>query len=102
MKVKRPFWLKNIIQDLVAGFRSETLPHTKQLGTQQVDDDGGVKDFDENLVGFYFLALPFASNQVFGFVIKPRPPCPHSHNMWDAFKIQNQPLSKFVKLGECY
>ena len=67
-EVKRPFSKKNIVQDLVAGFRSETLPHTKQLSTQQVDDDGSVKDFDENLVGFYLLALPFASNQVLGFV----------------------------------
>ena len=57
-EVKRPFSKKNIVQDLVAGFRSETLPHTKQLGTQQVEDDGGVKDFDENLVSFYLLALP--------------------------------------------
>ena len=75
-EVKRPFSSKNIVQDLVAGFRSETLPHTKQLSTQQVDDDGSVKDFDENLVGFYLLALPFASNQVLGFVSNRPHPTP--------------------------
>ena len=75
-EVKRPFSKKNIVQDLVAGFRSETLPHTKQLGTQQVEDDGGVKDFDENLVSFYLLALPFASNQVLGFVSNRPHPTP--------------------------
>ena len=47
-EVKRPFSPNNIVQDLVAGFRGETFPHTKQLGAQQVDNDGCVKDFNEN------------------------------------------------------
>ena len=75
-EVKRPFWPNNIVQDLVAGFCSETFPHTKQLGAQQVDDDGSVKDFNENLVGFYLLAIPFASNRVLGFVSNRRNPAP--------------------------
>ena len=102
-EVKRQFWPKNIVQDLVAGFRGETFPHTKQLGAQQVDDDGSVKDFNENLVGFYLLAIPFASNRVLGFVSnRPHPACPPSYNMWKNIEMQNQPLSKLVKLGESY
>ena len=38
----------------------------------------------------------------FRICIKPAPPCPHSHNIWKAFKIQNRLINKLVKLGECY
>ena len=38
----------------------------------------------------------------FRICIKPPPPCPPSHNMWKNIEMQNQPLSKLVKLGESY
>ena len=101
-EVKRPLSSKNIVQDLVAGFRSETFPHTKQLGAQQVDDDGSVKDFNENLVGFYLPGYTICFKPSFRICIKRPPPCPPSHNMWKNIEMQNQPLSKLVKLGECY
>ena len=99
---KRAFWSKNIVQDLVAGFRSETFPHTKQLSTQQVDDDGGVKDFDENFIWFLFPGYTISFKSSFRICIKPPPPYPHSHNIWKAFKIQNRLINKLVKLGDCY
>ena len=58
--------------------------------------------FQWELIWFLFPGYTISFKPSFRICIKPPPPCPPSHNMWKNIEMQNQPLSKLVKLGECY